>query len=126
MMDETIDGLDVTPDDEAAAAPASPTPGGFFAGLCIGLMAGTVLAMIAAPQSGEDTRDLLRAKAREAAERTRDTADDLSQTVSGTANDLLERGRSIVDQARARVDASVAEGIDAAERHRSELDTPST
>jgi hypothetical protein len=69
------------------------------------------------PDGGYSTRD---------DRRTRDTAGDLSQTVSGTANDLLERGRSIVDQARARVDASVAEGIDAAERHRSELDTPSS
>ena len=122
MMDETIDGLDVTPDDDAAE-PAAPAPGGFLTGLFIGLLAGTVLAMIAAPQSGEDTRDLLRAKAREAADRTRDTAGDISQTVSGTTNDLLERGRSIVDQARARVDASIAEGVDAAEQHRNELDT---
>jgi gas vesicle protein len=81
-----------------------------------------VLAMIAAPQSGEETRDLLRAKAREAVDRTRDTADDISQSVSGTTNDLLERGRSIVERARARVDESIAEGIDAAETHRSELD----
>ena len=122
MMDETIDGLDVMPDGDATE-PAAPAPGGFLAGLFIGLLAGTVLAMIAAPQSGEDTRDLLRAKAREAADRTRDTAGDISQTVSGTTSDLLERGRSIVDQARARVDASIAEGVDAAEQHRSELDT---
>jgi gas vesicle protein len=78
--------------------------------------------MIAAPQSGEETRDLLRAKAREAADRTRDTADDIAQSVSGTTNDLLDRGRSIVDRARARVDESIAEGIEAAEAHRIELD----
>jgi gas vesicle protein len=122
-MDDRIDGLDVDPPDEAAEAPEASRPGGFVAGLFIGLLAGTVLAMIGAPQSGEETRDLLRAKAREAADRTRDTAGDISQTVSGTTNDLLERGRSIVDQARARVDASIAEGMDAAEHHRNELDT---
>jgi gas vesicle protein len=123
MMDDAIDGLDVTPVDDVADTPAAAKPGGFVAGLFIGLLAGTVLAMIAAPQSGEETRDILRAKAREAADRTRDTAGDISQTVSGTTNDLIERGRSIVDQARARVDASIAEGIDAAEHHRNELDT---
>jgi len=122
-MDDAIDGLDVTPVDDVADTPAAAKPGGFVAGLFIGLLAGTVLAMIAAPQSGEETRDILRAKAREAADRTRDTAGDISQTVSGTTNDLIERGRSIVDQARARVDASIAEGIDAAEHHRNELDT---
>jgi gas vesicle protein len=123
MMDDAIDGLDVTPVDDVAETPPAAKPGGFVAGLFIGLLAGTVLAMIAAPQSGEETRDILRAKAREAADRTRDTAGDISQTVSGTTSDLIERGRSIVDQARARVDASIAEGIDAAEHHRNELDT---
>jgi gas vesicle protein len=120
-----IDDLEfeIIEEDEAIAPAApSPSPAGFITGLLLGLLAGTALAMIAAPQSGEETRDLLRAKAREAADRTRDTAEDVSQTVSGTTNDLLERGRSIVEQARARVDASVAEGKDAAELHRSELD----
>jgi gas vesicle protein len=110
-------------DDDVTPLPSSsPSPAGFLTGLFLGLLGGTVLAMIAAPQSGEETRDMLRAKAREAADRTRDRAEDVSQTVSGTTNDLLERGRSIVEQARARVDASVAEGKDAAELHRSELD----
>jgi gas vesicle protein len=124
-MDDVIIDPDVaSPGVPSAEQPAAATPGGFVAGLFLGLLAGTVLAMIAAPQSGEETRDLLRAKAREAADRTRDTAGDISQSVSGTTNDLLERGRSIVEQARARVDASIAEGIDAAEQHRNELDTP--
>jgi len=124
-MDDAIIDPAVPPAGGAGDdVPAAAGPGGFVAGLFIGLLAGTVLAMIAAPQSGEETRDLLRAKAREAADRTRDTAGDISQSVSGTTNDLLERGRSIVDQARARVDASIAEGIDAADQLRNELDTP--
>ena len=106
--------------EAAASEPSSPVR--FATGVMLGLFAGMVLAMIAAPQSGEETRDLLRAKAREVADRTRDTADDISQSVSGTTNDLLDRGRSIVERARARVDDSIAEGIDAAEAHRNELD----
>jgi gas vesicle protein len=97
--------------------------GGFVTGLLLGLLAGATLAMIAAPQSGEDTRDVLRAKAREAADRARDTAGDVTQTVAGKTNELLERGRTIVEQARARVDGAVAEGIDAAEQQRSELES---
>jgi gas vesicle protein len=95
--------------------------GGFVTGLLLGLLAGATLAMIAAPQSGEDTRDVLRARAREAADRARDTAGDVSETVTGKTNELLERGRAIVEQARARVDGAVAEGIDAAEQQRNEL-----
>ncbi|HEY4440659.1 MAG TPA: YtxH domain-containing protein [Candidatus Elarobacter sp.] len=87
---------------------------GFAAGLVLGVIAGAALAMILAPQSGEDTRDLLVAKAREAGERARDTA--------GDANDLLARGRQIVADAKARIDAAVSEGKDAAARQRTTLE----
>ena len=91
--------------------------GGFIAGLAIGTLAGITLAMILAPQSGEDTRDLLLAKAREAGERARDTA--------GDASDLLSRGRQIVAEAKARIDGAIAEGKDAASRQRSTLENES-
>jgi gas vesicle protein len=94
---------------------------GFVTGLLLGLLAGATLAMISAPQSGEDTRDILRAKAREAADRARDTAGDVSETLGGQTNELLERGRAIVEGARARVDSAVAYGMDAAEQTRNEL-----
>jgi gas vesicle protein len=87
---------------------------GFITGLALGGVAGAVLAMILAPQSGEDTRDLLVAKAREAGERARDTA--------GDAGDLLSRGRQIVAEAKARIDGAVTEGKDAASRQRSTLE----
>ncbi|MEA2721667.1 MAG: YtxH-like protein [Candidatus Eremiobacteraeota bacterium] len=90
---------------------------GFVTGLAVGTLAGVVLAMILAPQSGEDTRDLLVAKAREAGERARDTA--------GDANDLLARGRQIVADAKARIDGAIAEGKDAATRQRSTLENES-
>ncbi len=43
--------------------------GGFLAGLFTGALVGASLAMVLAPASGEETRDLLRAKAKEASER---------------------------------------------------------
>lgn len=88
--------------------------GGFAAGLVLGVVGGALLAMILAPQSGEDTRDLLVAKAREAGERARDTA--------GDAGDLLSRGRRIVADAKARIDGAVSEGKDAAARQRAVLE----
>ena len=87
---------------------------GFLAGLVIGAIAGATLAMILAPATGEDTRDLLVAKAREAGERARDTA--------GDAGDLLARGRTIVADAKTRIDGAVAEGKDAAARQRTTLE----
>ena len=90
---------------------------GFVTGLAIGALAGVTLAMILAPQSGEDTRDLLVAKAREAGERARDTA--------GDAGDLLARGRQIVAEAKARIDGAITEGKDAASRQRTTLESES-
>ncbi len=43
--------------------------GTFVAGLLTGALVGASLAMVLAPASGDETRDLLRAKAREATER---------------------------------------------------------
>ncbi len=83
---------------------------GFVTGLLLGLLGGATLAMIASPQSGEETRDTLRAK-----------AGDVGEKVSGQTNELLERGRAIVEGARARVDGAVTEGMEAAEQQRNEL-----
>ncbi|HEX3550446.1 MAG TPA: YtxH domain-containing protein [Candidatus Elarobacter sp.] len=91
--------------------------GGFAAGLAVGALAGAALAIVLAPQSGEDTRDLLVAKAREAGERARDTA--------GDASDLISRGRRIVAEAKARIDDAVSEGKDAAARQRVTLENES-
>jgi gas vesicle protein len=48
--------------------------GGFLAGFFTGALVGASLAMVLAPASGEETRDLLRAKAREASDRVADSA----------------------------------------------------
>jgi len=94
---------------------------GFVAGLLIGALAGATVAMILAPQAGEETRDLLRAKAREASDRMRDAAEDLAKNAPVAPADLLSRGKQIVDDARTRIDAAVAEGKDAAANLRSSL-----
>jgi gas vesicle protein len=100
--------------DEQRSGEGGGSFGGFVTGLAIGTLAGAVLAMILAPQSGEDTRDLLVAKAREAGERARDSA--------GDAGDLLARGRQIVAEAKARIDGAIIEGKDAAAQQRTTLE----
>jgi gas vesicle protein len=49
--------------------------GGFLAGLFTGALVGASLAMVLAPASVEETRDLLRAKAHAASERTASATD---------------------------------------------------
>lgn len=104
-------------DDSNNSAP------GFLTGLLLGGLIGAAVAMILAPQAGEDTRDLLRSKAREASGRIRDVAEDVSDNVA--AADLLARGKQIVEEARARFDAAVADGKDAAAEQRTKLENES-
>jgi gas vesicle protein len=86
--------------------------GGFVAGFFTGSLVGAGLALLLVPQTGEETRDLLRAKAREASNAARDAA-----------GDVFDRGRSILDQARANLDDAVEEGKAAAGEERSRLES---
>jgi gas vesicle protein len=68
-------------DDREPEPPRTPEPAdanGFVAGLLTGALLGAALAMLLAPASGEEMRDLLRAKAREATNRARDAVADIN------------------------------------------------
>ena len=94
---------------------AGASGGGFVTGLLLGALAGAGLAMIAAPQNGAETRDELGARVRAGSGRARDVASDAT-------NDLFERGRTIVESARARVYGAIAEGRQAATQQRNDLE----
>jgi gas vesicle protein len=77
---------------------------GFFAGFLVGAIAGGAVALLL---TQEDTRDLLVGKAREAGNLAMDASGDLRGRINdvtsqwqGSAADLYERGRTIVDNAR--------------------------
>jgi hypothetical protein len=67
---------------------------GFFAGFVLGALAGGAVAVLL---TQEETRDLLVGKAREAGNLAIDASGDLR----GRYADLYERGRTIVENARA-------------------------
>ncbi len=68
--------------------------GGFFAGFVLGAVVGGAVAVLL---TQEETRDLLVGKAREAGNLAMDASGDLR----GRYADLYERGRTIVENARA-------------------------
>lgn len=110
-------------DDDAARS-----SGGFMAGFLMGMLAGAALAMIIAPQTGEETRDLVLEKAREAGNVAKDTGGDLREKVSNIATDLqagasgvYARGKQVIDAARSHVEAAVDEGKTAADVSRADL-----
>lgn len=99
--------------------------GGFFAGFLIGAVVGGAAAVLLAQ---EETRERIAGKAREAGNFAMGATGDLRGKVSdvtsqwqSSVSELYERGRQVVDSARANIDAAVAESKTTAERTRDEL-----
>jgi gas vesicle protein len=92
---------------------------GFFAGLLIGAVLGGTAAVLL---TQEEARDRLAGKAREAGNRAMDATGDLREKMNdvtsqwqSSVSELYERGRQVVESARANIDAAVAEGRAAAD-----------
>jgi gas vesicle protein len=77
----------------------------FAAGLILGALIGAGVALLFAPQSGEDTRRLIRKKAKRLARDTRERYDDLRDKV----RDRYDEARDKVRDARERVHKVIAE-----------------
>jgi gas vesicle protein len=92
--------------------------GGFFAGLIIGAVVGGTAAVLL---TQEEARGRIAGKAREAGTFAAGATDDLRGKVSdvtsqwqSNVSELYERGRKVVESARANLDAAIAEGQAAA------------
>ena len=104
----------------------------FFSGLFVGAVIGAAVAILIAPQSGDEARDLLYARSREAKGRMRDATDDLTDAarnfgseVQASVAELIGRGKTIVDDARATLTDAVDEGQRAAGYQRQSLESQS-
>jgi gas vesicle protein len=85
--------------------------GAFLVGFVVGGLAGAVVALLFAPQSGEETRAMIKDKsielrdrasqtAEEAIERAEKAAVEARARAEELANDLRERGRGVVEAVR--------------------------
>ena len=78
--------------------------GGFLAVFAIGALAGAGIALLYAPRSGEETRNLIAAKGRE---------------LKGKATDAIEDAREFIDGKKAEIVAAVEAGKEAMREERS-------
>lgn len=62
---------------------------------CAGVAVGATIALLFAPQSGEETRNLIKTQANKG----RDRLTDKGKELAGRSRDLYEKGRSIADEA---------------------------
>jgi gas vesicle protein len=104
----------------------------FAWGFLLGAFAGAAVAMIVAPQTGDEVRDVLYARSRETSGRVRDAADDLAEAaktfsseVQASVAEMIERGKVIIDVARSALDQAVDEGRRAANEQRETLESQS-
>lgn len=85
--------------------------GAFLVGFIVGGLSGAVVALLMAPQSGEETRALIRDKSIELRDRAQQTAEEaiaraeMAASEARTradelAHDLRERGRGVIEAAR--------------------------
>lgn len=80
----------------------------FAAGVLIGAAAGAGIAFLLAPQTGEEARDLLRAKIREASEQ---------------AGGLYEKGKTVIETAHGTIEAEAEDEPRAATAEREQIHT---
>ena len=73
--------------------------GALFSGFLIGGLVGAAVALLLAPQSGEETRGQIRDKSIE----LRDQAEVMAKDAMTTAEDLQKRGQVILEEQKSRV-----------------------
>jgi gas vesicle protein len=77
--------------------------GSFLAGFIVGGLAGAVVALLFAPQSGEETRAMIKDKAIELSEKASDTFEEVSTKAEDFAKDTYKKAEDLYDQAKAKV-----------------------
>jgi gas vesicle protein len=76
--------------------------GSFLVGFIIGGLTGALVSLILAPQSGEETRAVIREKAIELQEKASEVAEDAYSRGEAAYIDVRERGKGIADDLQKR------------------------
>lgn len=102
--------------------------GAFVSGFMIGGIVGAAVAILLAPQSGEETRTQIREKGIElrgqveqTASEARTRAEQIAQEARHRAENLQERGQVVLEEQKTRIEQAIDAGKKAAQRKRSEL-----
>ena len=86
---------------------------GVLLSFLLGALSGAALAILFAPRSGRETREILGEKLRETAERGRqigERAVEKGKEVAEDATSLVDRGRDVLEKRRDRLAAAVEAG----------------
>ena len=99
--------------------------GSFLSGFIIGGLVGAAVALMLAPQSGEETRTILKEKGIELKDRAAETADEararaeqVTADARARAEDLRRRGQELYEEQKGRIGKAIDAGKEAAMRGR--------
>jgi gas vesicle protein len=96
--------------------------GKFLGGFLLGTAVGTVVGILASPQSGKETRRLLR----KSADNLPEIANDISANVQYQADRLTEKAGRTLEDTMERLQEAIAIGKEASQKLRQELSSSVT
>lgn len=76
--------------------------GAFFIGFVVGGLTGAVVALLFAPQSGEETRGIIKERAIELRDKTNESFTEVYGKAETAANDAVKRAEELLRQAKER------------------------
>ena len=100
----------------------------FFTGFLLGTVVGAAAALLLAPQTGEETREVIRERGIElqgrmgqTTEEARSRAADLASEARSRAADAQDRSRTLLAEQKSRLQEAIDQGKEAAQQKRDEL-----
>jgi gas vesicle protein len=78
--------------------------GAFLIGFIIGGLTGAAISLLMAPQTGEETREILKDRAIELRDKAQETAQVAREQVGSTATDVRMRAGDVASKAKASAD----------------------
>lgn len=97
--------------------------GAFMVGFVIGGLVGAAVALLTAPQSGEETRTLIRDKSIELKDKAAETAEETRLRAEKTATEARTRADELSKEARDRADQIRTRGQEILEDQRKRIET---
>ena len=100
----------------------------FFTGFLLGTVVGAAAALLLAPQTGEETREVIRERGIElqgrmgqTSEEARSRAADFATEARSRAADAQDRSRTLLAEQKSRLQDAIDQGKEAAQQKRDEL-----
>lgn len=115
--------------------------GAFLTGFVVGGLVGAAVALLFAPQSGEETRAIIKeksielkdkavetveeayARAEAAAQEAKARADELARVAQERAEELKKRGQVVLEEQKAKIEGAIEAGKKATRRKKAEPKT---